>query len=51
MIKRIILAIIFGTMAFGVASCAQSEPEPAGEDSESEVVFEGPAFVLFFTDP
>ena len=51
MIKRKILAIILGMMVFGIASCAQAEPDTTDADVEQDVGIEGPAFVLFFTDP
>lgn len=51
MLKQILFAILLISIAFGLVGCAQSEPDTVEVDAELEITFEGPAFVLFFTDP
>lgn len=49
--KRAILGLVLWMITFGLAGCNPSGQGPAEVDSTQEIVIDGPAFVLFFTDP
>ena len=51
MLRRMILVPVFILLAFGLVGCGGSQSDSAEVDIEQDTQIDGPAFVLFFTDP